>query len=287
MFTVSRRAAWITLGAVLACHIFLISIQINSRWDTSFLRIWLLDALAPAEKAVDRLDLSVSGAWHRYVNLIQVQSVNDKLVAENDSLKQELHRRSELEAENERLRLLVGVRDLGMGRPEGARIIGRDPSKTQMTVTIDRGQRDGIQRDTPVVTAAGVVGRVIHVGSSSALVQLLSDPRSGIGIIVRGSRRQGILRGTGELELEVDYIDDDNDIHVGQEMITSGLDRIYPKGYLVGVVTSVGARRGLLRHIRVRPFVDLGRIEEVVCLLDVPKVEEVPGPADPVRSGAR
>src|SRR5438046_5709110 len=97
------------------------------------------------------------------------------------------------------------------------------------------------------MTPDGVVGRVISAGEFVSVVQLITDPQSAVGFIVRSSRRLGILKGTGGVQLEMEYIDDDNDIKPGDELITSGQDQIYPKGLPLGIVASVEARPGVLK----------------------------------------
>jgi rod shape-determining protein MreC len=100
--------------------------------------------------------------------------------------------------------------------------------------------------------------------------------------LLESTRRQGIVRGTGGRDLDLDYIDDDNDIKQGDVFLTSGLDRIYPKGLPVGVILSVGPRRGLLKAVQIRPSADLGRLEEVTCVLPQAPALDVADPAQGV-----
>ena len=97
-----------------------------------------------------------------------------------------------------------------------------------------------------MITAQGVVGRVIFASNYSSVVQLILDSQSGVGVLVLPSRKLGIIRGNGTSELDLDYIDDDTDLKEGNEVITSGQDRIYPKGLPVGILSSVRPRKG--RH---------------------------------------
>jgi rod shape-determining protein MreC len=180
--------------------------------------------------------------------------------------------------ESQRLRALLSLRDSGIGRTVVARVIGRDPARNQ-TVTIDKGTAHGLTRDSAILTPAGVVGRVIHPSNFFSVVQLILDDQSAVGIMLESSRRQGIVKGTGSAMLELDYIDDDNDLKEGDVLLTSGLDRVYPKGLPVGVIQSIGARRGLLKAVAIRPSADLGRLEEVICVIDRPRL---PDPADPM-----
>jgi rod shape-determining protein MreC len=182
--------------------------------------------------------------------------------------------------EAERLRKFLSLRDTVRGKTVVARVIGRDPAQGQQTVTIDKGQSHGVRRDAAVITPDGVVGRVISAGNFFSIVQLILDSQSGVGVLVRSTRRQAIVKGSGGSELELDYIDDDIDIKEGDELITSGTDRIYPKGLPVGTISSVGPRIGIFKTVRIRPMADFGRLEEVLCVIDPPESVDVTEPSE-------
>ena len=169
--------------------------------------------------------------------------------------------------EAQRVRELAGLQDPGIGKTIVANVIGRDAGRSQ-TVTIDKGRAHGVKTDSAVITASGIVGRVILSSNFFSIVQLITDSQSAVGVMVESTRRQGIVKGTGGRDLDLDYIDDDNDLKEGDKFLTSGLDRIYPKGLPLGVITSVGSRRGLIRAVGIRPSADLGRLEEVLCVID-------------------
>jgi rod shape-determining protein MreC len=275
MVVTSKKLVWMTLAVALVTHALLISFQTSRRIDTSFVRVWLLDSLAPMEKIVERSLYGVGYVWKRYFALIGLHDENRRLRSEIDELRVQLARQQEQVREAERLRALLGLQDSGLGNTVIARVIGRDPARNNETVTIDKGRSHGVKTDSAVITPEGVVGRVLHAGNFFSVVQLILDPQSGVGVMVRSTRRQGILKGTGGRELALDYIDDDNELREGDEFITSGLDRVYPKGLPVGIIVSVGPRRGLFRSVAVRPNVDFGRLEEVICVVDRPEDAEV------------
>lgn len=275
MVVVSRKPIWITLGVVLVIHALLISFQAGRRVDTSFVRIWILDSLAPMEKLVDTALHGVTHVWGRYFALIGIYGQNQKLKSQVDELRMLLSRQREEVLEAQRLRALLSLQDTDIGKTVVARVIGSDPARANRTVTIDKGRSHGVQRDSAVITPDGVVGRVIEPSNFFSIVQLVLDSQSAVGVIVRSTRRQGILRGTGGRELELDYIDDDNDLMENDEFITSGMDRVYPKGLPVGVIVSVGPRRGLFKTVRIRPKADFGRLEEVLCIVERPPGAEI------------
>ena len=120
------------------------------------------------------------------------------------------------------------------------------------------------------------MGRVIEASRNYAVVELILDSQSAVGVMLQSTREQAIVKGTGTRELALDYIDDDNRLAEGDLFITSGTDRIYPKGLPVGVISSVGPRKGLFKVVSVRPLAHLSRLEEVVCLIDKPGQADQP-----------
>ena len=268
MISPAKRPVVLTFAGALIFHLLILSLQANHHPGPGVARMWLIDLLAPLEKLADVGADSVSGIWDGYVALLNVRSDNTRLTADNASLRMENTRLSEAGREAERLRKLLDLAGSGIGKTVVARVIGRDPSRSQQTITIDKGQSQGIAVNAPAISPEGVVGRVISIGRHSAVVQLLNDAQSAVGVLVQRSRVQAVFKGTGEREIELDYIDNDNEIQVGDELLTSGLDGLYPKGLAVGAVTLVDPRRGLFRVVRARPHVDVGKLEEVLVLIE-------------------
>jgi rod shape-determining protein MreC len=267
----SKKPVWITLISALLVHTVLISLQTSQRMDTGFVRVWLLDSLAPMEKLVDMTLGGTGNIWSRYIALIGVHDENAKLRGDVDQLRMELARSREDVLEAQRLRRLLEVKETATyGKTVVARVIGRAPSPTHQTLTIDKGLSHGVQGDSAVFTPDGIVGRVIYSANFYSVVQLIIDSQSAVGIMVQSSRQQGIIKGNGGQELDLDYIDDDTDLKEGDSLITSGMDRVYPKGLPVGTISMVGARRGLFKVATIRPTVNLGRLEEVICMTERP-----------------
>jgi rod shape-determining protein MreC len=267
----SKRPIWIALILSMLIHTGLISVQAGHRIDTSFLRAWILDSLAPMEKLVDRSLSGVAYIWGNYFALIGLHQENESLRTQIQTLQMRLDREREEVLEAKRLRELLSIQNPELGKSVVARVIGSDPAHGNQTVTIDKGLSHGVKPDSAVITPNGIVGRVIHSSNFFSIVQLILDAQSGIGVLLESTRRQGIIRGTGGRDLELDYIDDDSDLKEGDAFITSGLDRIYPKGLRVGVIASVGPRRGLFKSVQIRPAADFGRLEEVLCFIDPPQ----------------
>jgi rod shape-determining protein MreC len=162
-----------------------------------------------------------------------------------------------------------------------AQVIGSSGSEQSRSLYIDKGENDGIKPDMAVITADGIVGKVLHAYPSTSLVLLISDQSSGVGAILEKTRLQGILKGTSAGEVALEKVMSDETVPAGEMVLTSGGDGIFPKGLLVGRVTKVGAGSDLFLNIRVRPAADLSRLEEVLV---VTKIDE--RQAQPDQTGA-
>jgi rod shape-determining protein MreC len=280
----AKRPVWIALGSAMVFHLLLLSLQANQKPGPGFLRMLLLDGLVPLERLADYGVRGVYGVWDGYIALIHVREENQRLVTENNKLKAELRSKDEAIKEAERLRQLYGLSDTAIGKFVVARVIGRDPSLSLQTITIDRGTTMGVKVNASVVTPDGVVGRVMSVGNFSAVVQLITDAQSYVSSMVKDTRVQAVLKGTGGSDLELDYIDNDSHIVEGNELITSGLDQIHPKGQPVARVISVGPRRGLFKVVVARPIAEMRRLEEVLIIVEPGTPPPEPQDAEPISS---
>ena len=215
---------------------------------------------------------TVSGVWHHYVNLIDVQADNDRLKKENARLDAELADREEQRLENERLRLLVGLQ---RRRPDVkmvfAQVIATSPTPLFRSVRIDRGRRDGLEIGAAVVSYEGVVGRVAALSEFYADVMLLVDSNSSTDVLVQRTRARARVRGQGgddDLGVEAQYLPRTADVEPGDTLITSGLGRTFPRGLRVGKVMSVERRAfGLYQRAIVQPSVDFARLESLMVIL--------------------
>src|SRR5208282_2205335 len=129
-----------------------------------------------------------------------------------------------------------------------------------------KGENDGILPDMAVITADGIVGKVLHAYPSVSQVLLINDQTSGVGAILEKSRLQGILRGTSSGDVVLEKVMSDETVPVGEQVLTSGGDGIFPKGLAVGTVTQVSMGSDLFLNIHVRPSADLNRLEEVLVI---------------------
>jgi len=198
------------------------------------------------------------------------------LSQENAALRaQLLQRQMEVSQLREQVRYREQERILQKANPrqEGGivgRIIGRSPVPTQQTILINRGQRDGLSLDTVILDADGVVGWVLELHFSTALVLLITDTESRIAAMLERTRQTGLLVGRQMGACELVYLDDEADVKLGDRVITAGLSGPFPKGMVLGEVVDItrDPKSGTAKA-RVRPKAQLGRLEEVLCLLPI------------------
>ena len=267
MLSRSNRTVWLLLTAVLFGQFLMVVLPSGGDRETGWVRTLILDGLTPIEKLFDLTFRGAQSAWNNYLGLLDTRRENERLQEEVSELRMEITRDREDVIEAARLRRLLDLDPVVNGRRIVARVIGRDTTPFRRTVTIDKGSVHGLRNDSPVMTPDGVVGRVIETGHLSAIVQLVSDPDSAVGVIVGSGRLQGIAKGDGTRYLELEHIDEHTDPVPGDAVITSGTDRIYPKGLPLGVIVAIGLPRDLMQTARVEPAVDLGKLEEVFCLV--------------------
>ena len=209
----------------------------------------------------------VRGVWDGYISVLGAHRENEQLRDRVAQLEQQTVRLGELERENARLSELLDFRARLEGTVYSARVIGRDPLPWFRTLTLDRGERDGVRRGMAVLAPQGVVGQISTVSRTAAQVLVLTDTNSGIDALVQRTRARGIVQGDLEAGCYMKYLRRAEDVVVGDQVVTSGLDGIFPKGIIVGEVTDVGLRnRGLLQGAVVQPSAPLDRIEEVVIV---------------------
>lgn len=171
-----------------------------------------------------------------------------ELELENAGLRQQLAQMTEYEQENARLEELLDLTSAYGMRGKAARVIGRSTDSWNDTITIDKGATDGVRLDMPVTCGTGVVGQVTSVAATSATVRLISDPQSGISAMLQSSRASGIVSGSVDGTLRLQYVDSSVSVTVGELVVTSGLGGVYPKGLPLGTVTSVTTNPSDLYH---------------------------------------
>jgi rod shape-determining protein MreC len=264
---IRRRTGFLFLAVVLG-HLILISAQVNTKSGVRVLQAVTFAAFAEVQRGIASVIGGVSTVWSRYVALRGLESENAYLKQENAALGVRVQELRALAQRGERLELLFHLQHAIPQRTLAADVIAGDASSFFRTVTINRGSSDGLRSDMAVIAPGGVVGRVVgDPAARAARVQLLIDRNAGAGAIVDRSRAGGVVTGDGSA-LKMDYVSDLADVVAGDVVVTSGLDGIYPKGFVIGEVVSVDRGPGAYKRIAVRPSVDVSSLEEVLVVLD-------------------
>jgi len=227
----------------------------------------------------------VRGTTSMYLNLIDVKVRNKQLEEDLARLRAELGSVTELKLENQRLNELLGFKQASAHKLIAAKIVGRDLLPDHHTLTIDRGTEDGIKKNMAVITTGGVVGYIFRTESQSSQILLLTDRYAAIDSIIQRSRARGVIEGHTRELARLSHLKRSDDVKEGDLVVTSGLFRIFPKGFTLGTVTSVErSQYGLSQKVEVAPAVDLSNLEEVFVITethDPPTPEEAPIPDAP------
>lgn len=214
--------------------------------------------------------------WSGYVHLVGVEKRNTELQQEMGILLLENQQLREHFVENQRLKSLLGFKQQFSYHMLPAEIIGRDPSSWFKTILVNRGTEAGVERGSGVISPLGVVGTVIETTLHSSKILLLTDQNSAIDIIAKRSRVRGILEGLAENACAVNYVVKSEDIQRGDEIISSGLNAVFPRGILIGSVAETdNTLDGFFKNIAVVPAVDFSKLNEVLIVLKKPGSETV------------
>jgi rod shape-determining protein MreC len=265
---IRRRTGYLFL-AVTVAQIILISAQVNTQRGVPVLEAVTFGVFAEVQRGVSSAIGGVQTSWERYFALQEVHRENERLAQQVASLRVELQQERALAHQSRALEELLDLRTRTELATTGAAVIGSGASPEFRTITIDKGTGDGLRPDMAVIAPAGVVGRVITPSARAAKVQLLIDRNAAAGALVERSRAQGVVEGTGR-DLRLNFVAGTADIQIGDVLVTSGIDGIYPKGFVVGEIESLEHNAGEFTQIIVRPAVDFSTLETVLVVLTPP-----------------
>jgi len=266
---ISRYRNVTILVVVLFAQVLGLAMQVKrSTQDesTRLIRVWAVDAVTPLEKSIVWFLGGVRNLWHNYFYLRGVRQENRDLKLQIERLRIEQVRLNEDAEQARRLQALLGFKEQFISKTLAAQVIGSSGSEQSRSIYIDKGTHDGIRPDMAVITAEGVVGKVLRAFKTTSQVLLINDQTSGVGSILEKSRLQGVLRGTPVGEVVLEKVMSDETVQPGEKVVTSGGDQIFPKGLPVGTVTKVSPGPELFLNIRVKPAADLSRLEEVLVI---------------------
>ncbi len=265
-----QRIGYLVLVVVLG-HLLLISAQINAQPGATVLETVTVGVFTQMQRWVTNTLGTTGDLWTGYVGLRNLRQQNLALTDNVAELELELQVQRALAQQARSLERLLRLRETMALPTLSARVIATDATPYFRTLTIDRGRDDGLRPDMAVIAPAGVVGRVVAVSAGrAAQVQLLVDRNAAAGALVERTRASGLVVGTDtDGLLRMDYVSNLEDVRIGDRIVTSGVDRIYPGGFLIGEVTEVEQGVGLYLVIHVDPVVEFSRIEDVLVVVDL------------------
>jgi len=286
----SRHKSLVLLTGVIILQVLMLAVQIKRESEGRLIRIWTVGAVSPFERAGSSSFGWFRDAWRKYFALQNTTKVNEQIRRENDALKLQISQLQGKAAEADRLAALLNFRQSHANVPMiGARVIGTGAGTASLMIQLDRGERDGIRKNMGVITPDGVVGKVVESYPNASQVLLLTDKESGVGAMLADSRIQSPVGGQGEPLLVMKYVPNDDEVNPGERVVTSGMDRIFPRDLPVGTVAEIKPGNPF-KQIRVKPAASLERLEEVLVLLTLHplemKNEERPANAQPSAPGA-
>ncbi len=263
---------YIAAGLVLFAVFMFYALNLKHHDHANLFERGVMNLVAPVSGIAARLNIMVAGVWSDYVALLEVRRENRELKENQQILNARILQYQEAAIANERLKRLLDLKNSLQVPSLAAVVTGEDGAPWFKTIMIDRGEENGLQEGMPVVTAEGVVGQVVKVAARSSRVLLFTDHASSIAGIIQRSRARGVVRGKGGGRAELEFAMRDEDVKVGDMVLTSGMGGLFPKGLTIGEVTMVKkGEYGIFQTIVVRPTVNIMRLEEVLVLLQKPR----------------
>jgi rod shape-determining protein MreC len=250
-------------------NIILLSVSTKNRHGNTIVDKVVMAGIAPFQEAVMRTLTVCEHIWSHYFYLVTVKEESDQLKRLLGQAELEKSRYLESQLACQRLGKLLDMKNSLAPRLLAARVVGLDPSGWFKSIIINRGTRDGVSKGMPVIVPEGIVGQIVSPSYEYSKVLLVVDPSSSVDALVQRSRARGIVEGNSEEYCRFKYVVRKADVQVGDTVISSGLDRLFPKGLPMGSVQAVAKNQsGIFQEVRVRPFVDFARLEEVLVMLE-------------------
>jgi len=254
------------------CCIILISVSSRHPDATEGAGSVTIAFVSPFQEAVTVSINFVRDIWKYYFSLASTAKENKNLKKSLAQAAEKNNQCIEIELSNQRLRKFLSFQITETIKTVSAEVIGKDPSPWFKTAIIDKGKADGIQKGFPIVVPEGIAGQVMAVSAHYAKVLLIIDRNSAVDALVQRSRARGIIRGRSAESCSLHYVLRKNDVRVGDEVVSSGIDGVYPKGLRIGYVSSVIRRNsGMFQAVDIKPSVDFEKLEEVLVVINSPE----------------
>lgn len=260
-------------------HVLLISAQVQSKSGLPLIQAAAFGVFASFQHLTSGVADLGRSFWANYVALRGVAAENDTLQKRVLELEGLVQAQAAIVSGTQELEALLKLQQSLVAPTLAARVIAGDPAPGADIITIDRGSNDGVAADMAVIGHVGVVGRVLRTTGSAAQVQLLIGRQAGAAAVTEQSLAAGFVQGgAGNPPLEMQFVDVLRDVVVGERVMTSGLDGIFPRGFLIGTVERATKGSGFYSDLRVRPAVDFSRLDVVLVVLARPARVPAAGP---------
>jgi rod shape-determining protein MreC len=257
--------------ALLLFSLVLMSLRVKQRQGVAFFDALFMELTSPVQRAATFVIKTIQGVFQHYVFLVQLEKENGLLKGRIAQLQEENHQMEEMVMANDRLRKLLQFREKVPTSTIAAQVIGQDPTSWFKSVTINKGEADGVQKGMAVISPEGVIGQILKTSPHYATVLLMTDYNSAIDAIVQRTRAKAIVEGKEENRCQLKYLLRTEEVVVGDIVITSGLGGIFPKGLMVGEIRSVDKKgHGVFQYADLVPSVDFAKLEEVLILSAAP-----------------
>ena len=256
------------LVMVIVAQLLLLAYQVRTSQDVRLIRVWAVTAVTPLARLLEGLRSNTFGFLRDYLFLMDARQQNLRLKAELDRFKMENQFLKTELSTAERAQALTAFQARMQSKTLASRIIGTGTGTNSKIVFVDRGSAAGVMKGMAVVTADGIVGKVIAAYPTASQIMLITDANFAAGVISQKNRVHGTLKGQGHSTLLVDYVQNEEKVEVGELFFTSGDDRIFPKGLPAGVAAVVRAGKNFNKEIFLTPSGFQNGLEEVLIVLE-------------------
>ena len=255
------------LTVVLLLQLILVGYQVKQKNGMRSLRVWTLAVFSPIQKSLHAVTSELSKTWKGYIWLLETQKDNERLKEQVSRLKLENQHHQRTLASLIRKEDLPNYQDQIPSKTTLAQVIGHSADPDSREIFLAKGREAGIEPGMAVITPEGIAGRIQAAYQGTSIVRLIHDVNSGVGILLKNSRFRGIMRGTGSPgKCRIDYIGAQIQILPGEEVYTSGEDRVFPRGLPVGKISWTEQSREF-QKIYLSPFAELDRLDDVLVIL--------------------
>ncbi len=278
-FLFRRYALLVFVILLLLTAVVLMSLRVKQRRGIDFFDALLMEVCSPFLKGSTFVIKTVHGVFQEYVFLVRLQKENTLLRQKITDLQKENHQLKEGALAGERLEKLMQFREKIAASVIAAEVIGQDPSSWFKSLTINKGETDGVRKGMAVISPEGVIGQILRTGPRHSIVLLITDYNSAVDSIVERTRAKAIVEGKGENRCQLKYLLRAEEVAVGDIVVTSGLNGNFPKGLVIGEIRKVEKTgQGVFQYAELVPSADLSKLEEVLVIAEssLPPPEEKP-----------